>query len=62
MKLTAEQKAMIASYGRSVIGAAIAAYASTNDPKAALNALWAAALPVAMRYFNPKDSAFGKKA
>lgn len=62
MKLTAEQKAMIASYGRSVIGAAVAAYASTGDTKAALNALWAALLPVAIRYFNPKDTAFGKKA
>jgi len=62
MKLTDEHKAMLASYARSVIGAAVATYASTGDPKAALNALWAALLPVAMRYFNPKDSAFGKKA
>jgi hypothetical protein len=28
----------------------------------AANALWAAALPVILRYFNPKDMAFGKKA
>jgi hypothetical protein len=28
----------------------------------AANALWAAALPVIMRYLNPKDTAFGKKA
>jgi len=62
MKLTDEHKAMLASYARSVIGAAVATYASTGDPKAALNALWAALLPVAMRYFNPKDGAFGKKA
>lgn len=62
MKLTAEQKAMLASYARSVIGAAVATYVSTGDPKAALNALWAALLPVAMRYFNPKDTAFGKKS
>lgn len=61
MKLTDEQKAMLQSYGRSVLGAAVAAYASTGDAKAALNALWAALLPVAVRYFNPKDSAFGKK-
>lgn len=52
---------MLASYGRSILGAAIAAYtASGGDPKAALNALWAAAIPVAMRYLNPKDTAFGK--
>lgn len=62
MKLTAEHKAMIASYARSVIGAAIATYTATGDPKAALNALWAAVIPVAMRYFNSADSAFGKKA
>lgn len=62
MKLTAENKAMLASYARSVIGAAIATYTATGDPKAALNALWAAIIPVAMRYFNPADTAFGKKA
>lgn len=62
MKLTAEHKAMLASYARSVIGAAIATYTATGDPKAALNALWAAIIPVAMRYFNPADTAFGKKA
>ena len=62
MKLTDEQKALLASYARSVLGAAVAAYASTGDTKAALNALWAALLPVAVRYFNPKDAAFGKKS
>lgn len=60
MKLTEQQKAMIASYGRSVIGAAVATYAATGDAKAALNALWAALLPVAMRYFNKNDASFGK--
>jgi hypothetical protein len=60
MKLTDAQKAMIASYARSVIGAAVATYAATQDWKAALNSLWAALVPVAMRYMNPKDGAFGK--
>lgn len=60
MKLTKEQKAMIASYARSVLGAAVAVYASTGDLKAAANALWAAALPVVMRYLNPNDPAFGR--
>lgn len=60
MKLTTQQKAIIASYARSVIGASVATYAATGDPKAALNALWAAILPVAMRYFNKSDAAFGK--
>ena len=54
---------MLASYGRSILGAAIAAYtASGGSPAAALNAVWAAAIPVAMRYLNPNDSAFGKGA
>lgn len=62
MKLTKEHKAIIASYGRSVLGAAIAVYFSTNgDITATLNALWAAAAPVLMRYLNPNDVAFGKK-
>lgn len=61
MKLTNEQKAMLASYGRSVLAAAVAAYtASGGDLKAVANAIWAAVIPVAMRYFNPKDTAFGK--
>ncbi len=62
MKITAEQKAMAASYARSVLGAAVAVYASTGDIKMEANALWAAGLPVLMRYLNPNDKAFGKKA
>jgi hypothetical protein len=60
MKITEAQKAIAASYARSVLGAAVAVYASTGDVKMAANALWAAALPVIMRYLNPNDSAFGK--
>jgi hypothetical protein len=62
MKITAEQKAIAASYARSVLGAAVATYVATNDLKLTANALWAAALPVILRYLNPKDTAFGKKA
>jgi hypothetical protein len=58
--MTEQQKAMLASYGRSIIGAAVATYAATQDWKATLNALWAAAIPVVMRYLNPNDPAFGK--
>ena len=61
MKLTQENKAMIASYARSVLGAGVAVYASTGDIKMAANALWAAALPVIMRFLNPGDTAFGRK-
>lgn len=62
MKLTAANKALLASYGRSVLGAAVSTYAATQDWKVTLNALWAAALPVIMRYLNPNDTAFGKGA
>lgn len=54
--------ALLASYGRSVLGAGVATYVSTQDWKLSLNALWAAALPVIMRYLNPNDQAFGKGA
>lgn len=59
-ELSPEKKAMLASYARSVIGAGVAVYVSTGDLKAAANALWAAALPVLMRYLNPNDPAFGR--
>jgi hypothetical protein len=62
MKLTAEHKAILASYGRSVLGAGVSTFVATQDLKLSLNALWAAALPVILRYLNPKDTAFGKKA
>ena len=60
MYLTKQNKALIASYSRSVLGAAVATYTATQDWKLTLNALWAAALPVAIRFLNPNDSAFGK--
>lgn len=61
MNLSPQHKAILASYGRSILGAAIAAYtASGGSPAAALNALWAALIPVAMRYLNSNDTAFGK--
>ena len=60
-KLTDPQKAVIKSYVRSIIGAASATYAATQDWKLTLNALWAAAIPVLMRYLDSSDSAFGKK-
>jgi hypothetical protein len=58
--LTPQNKALIASYARSVLGAGVATYVSTQDVKLTLNALWAAALPVIMRYLNPNDTSFGK--
>lgn len=56
-------KALLASYARSVLAAASALYlAGVTDPKDLLMALLAGLLPVALRYVNPKDAAFGKVA
>ena len=60
--MTNEQlKAMLASYGRSVLGAAIALYMSgVTDPKTLAYSLLAAIAPVALRAINPNDKAFGR--
>lgn len=61
MKLSEQHKNMLASYGRSVLGALIALYmAGVTDPKDLWTALVAALAPVALRAINPNDSAFGK--
>ena len=53
-------KALLASYLRSVLGAGVALYLSgVTDPTKLVYALLAALLPVAIRYINPKDKAFG---
>jgi hypothetical protein len=62
LMLSAQNKALIASYARSVLGAGVATYTATQDWKLTLNALWAAAIPVVMRFLNPGDTAFGKGA
>ena len=57
---TEQLKALLASYGRSVLGAAIALYMSgVTDPKTLAYSLVAAIAPVALRAINPKDKAFG---
>jgi hypothetical protein len=60
--LTDAQKALIASYGRSLLAAAVATYTATQDPTATLNAVWAAVIPTAIRYLNKNDEAFGRNA
>ena len=56
-----EMKAMLASYARSVIGAAAALYtAGVTDPKDLWAALVGALVPVAARAVNPNDAAFGR--
>lgn len=61
MKLKKEHKAVLASYGRSVLGAVVALYiAGVTDPKELWAALVAALAPVALRALNPNDPAFGR--
>lgn len=61
VQLTPEQNAMLQSYGRSFLGAVIALYlAGVTDVYQYLNAFVAAVAPVAIRYFNKNDIAFGK--
>jgi len=58
--LNDKNKALLASYGRSVLGAVIALYmAGVTDPKDLWAALVAAIAPVAIRALNPNDKAFG---
>jgi hypothetical protein len=58
--LTPTQQAMLASYSRSLLGAAAATYTATQSPMATLNAVWAAAIPTALRFLNSEDKAFGR--
>jgi len=55
-----KSKALLASWARSFLAAAIAVYmAGVTDPKAIATAGVAAVLPVVLRWLNPKDLAFG---
>jgi hypothetical protein len=60
MTINPKIKAAAASYARALVAAALPVWTATNDPKATLHALWAAALPVIMRWANPQDSAMGR--
>jgi hypothetical protein len=56
-----KDKAMLASYGRSMLAAVVALAATGNtDPSALLAAAIGAVCPTALRYFNPKDMKFGR--
>ena len=58
---TEQLKGMLASYGRSVLGAGLALYMSgVTDPQTLAYSLLAALAPVALRAINPKDGAFGR--
>ena len=60
-KMNTEQlKALLSSYGRSVLASGLALYmAGVTDPKDLWTALVAAIAPVAIRAINPNDKAFG---
>jgi len=60
-KMNANIKALLASYGRSVLGAGLALYLAGVPLEDLLYSLLAALVPVALRYLNPKDPAFGRK-
>jgi hypothetical protein len=61
--LTTSQKAAVASYLRSVIGALAAVIATGNyAPEDLAKAAVAALLPPVLRWVNPKDAAFGRGA
>jgi len=54
-------KNALASYGRSVLGAAVAMYASgVTDPETLAYSLLGALVPVLLRAINPNDAAFGR--
>jgi hypothetical protein len=56
-----KDKAMLASYGRSMLAAVVAlAVTGNTDPSALLAAAIGAVCPTALRYFNPKDMKFGR--
>lgn len=60
LKLTKSQKEMLQSYGRSFLGAALALYMAGNtDAYTYVYAFVAAFAPVAIRFFNKNDIAFG---
>lgn len=59
--MKANSKALLASYGRSVVGAVIAVYMTgATNPTDYVKAAIAALIPPVMRWVNPNDNAFGR--
>lgn len=59
--MKASDKALLASYGRSMLAAVVAlAVTGNTDPSALLAAAIGAVCPTALRYFNLKDMKFGR--
>jgi hypothetical protein len=58
-----KDKAMLASYTRSLIGALVAVYSTgTTDPRDFAKGAIAAIIPPLMRWVNKKDESFGRTA
>ena len=61
--LKTTDKAMLASYARSLVGALVAVYSTgTIDPKDYAKGAIAALIPPVMRWVNKKDAGFGRTA
>ncbi len=69
--MSSKSKKALASYGRSFVGAALATFLAAGGDifslngdglKAIVSAGIAALLPVALRWANPNDDAFGRGA
>jgi hypothetical protein len=59
--MKANSQALLASYGRSVVGAVIAVYMTgASNPTDYVKAAIAALIPPVMRWVNPNDTAFGR--
>jgi hypothetical protein len=59
--MKANSQALLASYGRSVVGAVIAVYMTgATNPTDYVKAAIAALIPPVMRWVNPNDNAFGR--
>lgn len=58
-----KDKAMLASYARSAVGALVAVYSTgTTDPMNYVKGAIAALIPPIMRWVNKKDDGFGRTA
>ena len=56
-----KNKAMLASYARSLVGALVAVYATgTTDPRDYAKGAIAAIIPPVMRWVNKNDKGFGR--
>jgi hypothetical protein len=61
LNITNRDKAMLASYVRSLVGALVAVYSTgTTDPRDYAKGAIAAVIPPIMRWVNKKDEAFGR--